>query len=66
MINVRNLHKKFDKTQALDGIELTINRGSIYGLVGTNGAGKTTLIKHMAGILKPDEGEILFDGEPVL
>ena len=66
MINVRNLHKIFDKTQALDGIDLTINRGSIYGLVGTNGAGKTTLIRHMAGILKPDEGEILFDGEPVL
>ena len=66
MINVRNLHKKFDRTQALDGLELTINRASIYGLVGTNGAGKTTLIRHMAGILKPDEGEILFDGEPVL
>ena len=66
MINVRNLHKRFDKTDALDGIDLTINRASIYGLVGTNGAGKTTLIRHMAGILKPDEGEILFDGEPVL
>ena len=66
MINVRNLHKKFDRTDALDGIDLTINRASIYGLVGTNGAGKTTLIRHMAGILKPDEGEILFDGEPVL
>ncbi len=66
MINVRNLHKRFDRTDALDGIDLTINRASIYGLVGTNGAGKTTLIRHMAGILKPDEGEILFDGEPVL
>ncbi len=65
MIEVRNLHKKFDKTKALDGINLTINKGSIYGLVGTNGAGKTTIIKHMAGILKQDEGEILFDGEPV-
>ena len=65
MIEVRNLHKKFDKTKALDGIDLTINKGSIYGLVGTNGAGKTTIIKHMAGILKQDEGEILFDGEPV-
>lgn len=65
MIEVRNLHKKFDKTKALDGINLTINSGSIYGLVGTNGAGKTTIIKHMAGILKQDEGEILFDGEPV-
>ena len=66
MINVRNLHKRFDRTDALDGIDLTINRASIYGLVGTNGAGKTTLIRNMAGILKPDEGEILFDGEPVL
>jgi ABC-2 type transport system ATP-binding protein len=65
MIEVRNLHKKFDKTKALDGIDLAINKGSIYGLVGTNGAGKTTIIKHMAGILKQDEGEILFDGEPV-
>ena len=66
MINVRNLHKRFDGTDALDGIDLTINKASIYGLVGTNGAGKTTLIRNMAGILKPDEGEILFDGEPVL
>ena len=65
MIDVRNLHKRFDRTKALDGIELTINKASIYGLVGTNGAGKTTLIRHMAGILKEDEGEILFDGEPV-
>ena len=66
MIHVRNLHKRFDRTDALDGIDLTINKASIYGLVGTNGAGKTTLIRHMAGILKPDEGEILFDGQPVL
>ncbi|MGX8773779.1 MAG: ABC transporter ATP-binding protein [Bacillota bacterium] len=65
MINVRNLHKSFDRTKALDGIDLTVENGSIYGLVGTNGAGKTTLIRHMAGILKADEGEILFDGEPV-
>ena len=65
MINVRNLHKTFDKTKALDGVDLTVNKASIYGLVGTNGAGKTTIIKHLAGILKQDEGEILFDGEPV-
>ena len=65
MINVKNLHKRFDRTKALDGIDLTINKASIYGLVGTNGAGKTTLIRHMAGILKEDEGEILYDDEPV-
>ena len=65
MIQVRNLHKRFDKTKALDGINMTINKASIYGLVGTNGAGKTTIIRHMAGILRQDDGEILFDGEPV-
>ena len=65
MIQVRNLHKKFDRTDALDGIDLTVNKASIYGLVGTNGAGKTTIIRHMAGIIKQDEGDILFDGEPV-
>ena len=65
MIDIRNLHKKFGKTKALDGVDLTVNKASIYGLVGTNGAGKTTIIKHLAGILKQDEGEILFDGEPV-
>lgn len=65
MIQVKNLHKKFGKTEALAGIDLAINRASIYGLVGTNGAGKTTIIRHMAGVLKQDEGEILFDGEPV-
>lgn len=64
MIQVKNLHKKFGKTKALDGIDLTVSKGSIYGLVGTNGAGKTTVIRHMAGILRQDEGEILFDGEP--
>ena len=65
MIEVRNLHKRFGEINALNGIDMTINQGSIYGLVGTNGAGKTTIIKHMAGILKQDEGEILYDGEAV-
>ena len=65
MITIRDLSKKFDGRPALSGMNLTIQDGSIYGLVGTNGAGKTTVIKHMAGVLKPDSGEILFDGQPV-
>ncbi|HHW94938.1 MAG TPA: ABC transporter ATP-binding protein [Mogibacterium sp.] len=65
MIEIRDLYKKFGKTEALAGINLTIQKASIYGLVGTNGAGKTTIIKHMAGVLKSDAGEILYDGEPV-
>ena len=65
MINVSNVSKSFDKFKALDCLNLTVNKGSIYGLVGTNGSGKTTIIKHITGILKQDEGNITIDGENV-
>ena len=65
MINVKDLHKKYENNVALDGMNMSIPTGSIYGLVGTNGAGKTTVIKHLAGILKQDAGEMDFDGETV-
>lgn len=65
MITIRKLHKKYDNFTALDDLDMNIESGSIYGLIGTNGAGKTTLIKHMAGVLRPDSGEILYDGQPV-
>ena len=52
-------------TQALDDVSLTLYPGEIHGLVGENGAGKSTLIKIMTGIYRPDQGEILLDGEPV-
>ena len=65
MIQVHNLKKKFDHFQALDGVEMYVGKGEIYGLVGPNGAGKSTLIRHLTGVYRPDEGEILIDGEPV-
>ena len=65
MIQVNNLSKNFDGHQALDALTMNIPTGSIYGLIGTNGAGKTTIIKHLAGILREDSGEIFFDGDPV-
>ncbi|HWQ77712.1 MAG TPA: ABC transporter ATP-binding protein [Anaerovoracaceae bacterium] len=65
MIKVTNLDKSFDGFAALSDLNLNVKKGSIYGLVGTNGAGKTTLIKHVTGILKPDQGEILIEGSPV-
>ena len=61
MIKVINLDKSFDGLIALSDLNLNVKKGSIYGLVGTNGAGKTTLIKHVTGILKPDNGEILIE-----
>ena len=65
MIEVRNVFKHFEGRTALDGLSLTVPDGSIYGLVGPNGAGKSTLIRHITGILRPDEGSILVDGEEV-
>lgn len=65
MIEIENLTKSFDETCAVNHISLTIPDGVLYGLLGTNGAGKTTLLKMLAGILKPDEGEIRIDGEPI-
>ncbi|HPX70211.1 MAG TPA: ABC transporter ATP-binding protein [Bacillota bacterium] len=65
MIQVSSLVKKFGSFTALNGLDLCVETGSIYGLVGVNGSGKTTLIKQLTGVLRPDSGEIKFDGEEV-
>ena len=65
MIEGRSLVKRFDSFRALDGLNLSAPRGAVYGLVGPNGAGKSTFIRHLAGIYRQDEGELLVDGEPV-
>ena len=66
MIRVLDVTKIFEDTLALDGLTMTVPKGSIYGLMGLNGAGKTTIIKHLAGFLKEDEGDITIDGEYVM
>lgn len=66
MIKLENVSKTFESYKALDNLSLTVPKGSIYGLMGLNGAGKTTVIKHIAGFLKADSGEITVDGEPIL
>jgi len=65
MIEVKQLTKRFGKTAALDGLSIKIPTGSVYGLVGPNGSGKSTLLRHIAGVYRPDAGEVLVDGEPV-
>ena len=65
MIEVKALIKNFDGFRALDGLDLTVPKGAVYGLVGPNGAGKSTLIRHAVGIYRQDSGELLVDGEPV-
>ncbi|MCR5685754.1 MAG: ABC transporter ATP-binding protein [Lachnospiraceae bacterium] len=65
MIRANNLRKQFDGFYALDGVDLHVEKGSVYGLVGPNGAGKSTIIRHMVGVYRQDEGELLIGGEKV-
>ena len=65
MIEVKNVTKRFDGVLALDGLNITVPGGAVYGLVGPNGAGKSTIIRHLAGIYRQDAGEVLIDGAPV-
>ncbi len=65
MIEVRNLTKLFDGFAALDGLNMTVPKGSVYGLVGPNGAGKSTVLRHITGIYRQDSGSVTIDGIPV-
>ena len=65
LITAKNVVKKFDKFTALNHFNMNVPEGSIYGLVGPNGSGKTTTIKHLIGMYKQDEGEILVNNEKV-
>lgn len=65
MIQVNGLKKSFEGFQALDGVDMHVKKGAIYGLVGPNGAGKSTLIRHITGVYRPDAGEVLIDGQKV-
>ena len=65
MIQINNLVKKFDDFTALDGVNMNVEKGAVYGLVGPNGAGKSTLIRHITGVMRQDAGEVFIDGEPV-
>ena len=63
ILETKNLSKKFGKQLIVDSVSLKIKRNSIYGILGQNGAGKTTILKMIMGLLKPTDGEIIFEGE---
>src|SRR5687768_11455915 len=65
ILDIRNISKRFDATQALDNVSLKLYAGEVHALLGENGAGKSTLIKIMTGIYKPDAGEILLNDQPI-
>src|SRR5450432_3448638 len=64
-LEISGISKRFAGTQALDKVALVLNPGEVHALLGENGAGKSTLIKIVTGMYKPDEGEILVEGNPV-
>ncbi len=63
LLEVVDLHKSFGPVSVLHGANLTLHPGEVLALVGDNGAGKSTLIKHIAGVHRPDSGEIRLNGE---
>jgi Cu-processing system ATP-binding protein len=65
MIVIDNLHKKFGKNEVLKGIDLTIDGGGIFAVLGPNGSGKTTLIKSILGMVVPNGGSITLNGNSI-
>ena len=65
MLEIINVSKNYGKIEAVKNLSFKLDRGEVYGLIGPNGAGKSTTIRMIMNILKPDSGEILFDGKPI-
>jgi phospholipid/cholesterol/gamma-HCH transport system ATP-binding protein len=61
----RNIHKSFGPKQVLRGVDFTVEEGECFFIIGTSGAGKSVMIKHLIGLLRPDEGDIFLAGREV-
>jgi phospholipid/cholesterol/gamma-HCH transport system ATP-binding protein len=66
MIEVRNLEKSFGSHKILDGVNFSIDKGESVVIIGRSGGGKSVLLKHLIALLKPDEGEVLIEGENIV
>lgn len=65
ILSVSNIKKHFGGFMVLDGIDMEIEKGRLYQLIGPNGSGKTTLINVISGLISPDDGKIVFDGQDI-
>jgi len=65
ILSISGITKHFGGLTVLDGIDMEIEQGKLYQLIGPNGSGKTTLINVVSGLLKPDDGKIIFDGTDI-
>jgi phospholipid/cholesterol/gamma-HCH transport system ATP-binding protein len=66
MLALRQVRKAFDSQVVLDNLDLDVVNGKITAIIGPSGGGKSVLLKHMIGLLKPDSGEVLVDGEDIV
>ncbi len=66
IIEIKDLHKSFGSHKVLTGITLSVPAGSTLVILGGSGSGKTVLMKHMIGLLKPDSGQVIVDGEDIV
>jgi branched-chain amino acid transport system ATP-binding protein len=66
LLSVKNLDKRFGGLHAVKDVSLEVQKGDILGILGPNGAGKTTLYNLLTGFIKPDNGEVLLEGKPLL
>jgi phospholipid/cholesterol/gamma-HCH transport system ATP-binding protein len=64
-VEVRDLHKSFKEGEVLKGISFQVSPGELFVIMGPSGSGKTVLLKHIIGLLQPDSGEILLEGESI-
>lgn len=64
-IEIRNLNKIFGQKQAVNGLNMTVPKGSIYGFIGENGSGKSTTEKIICGLIHPTSGEIKINGKTI-
>lgn len=65
MIEIINLVKNFNRHRVLDGVNLTIRDGETMVIIGRSGGGKTVLLKHIIGLMQPDEGQVIVDGQEI-
>ncbi|MCP4665455.1 MAG: ABC transporter ATP-binding protein [Deltaproteobacteria bacterium] len=65
MIRIEAFHKSFDGNAVLKGLSLNINHGEVMALIGGSGCGKSVLLKHVAGLMKPDQGRVIVDGKDI-
>src|SRR3954465_2750664 len=65
LIDLVNLHKRFGKLVVLDGVSIGIEEGQSVVIIGASGTGKSVMLKHIVGLLRPDSGEVWFDGKRI-